>query len=124
MDRPTRGKVFLNGKRLDALEDGELAEVRRRHIGFVFQSLNLLPTLTAAENVALPLSLDGQSEKRSRARAETALEEVDLVHKMDSFPSQLSGGEMQRVAIARALAIEPELMIADEPTGNLDSENG
>jgi putative ABC transport system ATP-binding protein len=124
MDRPTEGQVLLKGRRLDSLSDEELAHVRRRSIGFVFQAFNLLPTLTAIENVALPRLLDGQRESATTTRAATALDEVGLCEKAGSFPSQLSGGEMQRVAIARALALEPELLIADEPTGNLDSENG
>jgi putative ABC transport system ATP-binding protein len=124
MDRPTDGRVLLKGLQLDSLSDDELARVRRRRIGFVFQSFNLLPTLTASENVALPRLLDGQGEASTSARAAAALEEVGLRDKADSLPSQLSGGEMQRVAIARALAVEPELLIADEPTGNLDSQNG
>jgi putative ABC transport system ATP-binding protein len=124
MDRPTSGQVCLKGQRLDTLSNEELARVRRRSIGFVFQSFNLLPTLTALENVALPKLLDGQRENTATEQAETALDAVGLRGKAGSFPSQLSGGEMQRVAIARALALEPELVIADEPTGNLDSENG
>jgi len=124
MDRPTSGQVLLQGRRLDTLSHEDLARVRRRSIGFVFQSFNLLPTLTVIENVALPRLLDGQGESAATARADAALDAVGLREKRRSFPSQLSGGEMQRVAIARALALEPELLIADEPTGNLDSDNG
>lgn len=124
MDRPTRGEVLLCGRRLDTLSNEDLARVRRRSIGFVFQSFNLLPTLTVIENVALPRLLDGQPAHEATSSAETALEEVGLREKAKSYPTQLSGGEMQRVAIARALALRPELVIADEPTGNLDSDNG
>jgi putative ABC transport system ATP-binding protein len=124
MDRSTQGTVRLNGRQLDGMSNEELARVRRRSIGFVFQSFNLLPTLTAVENVALPLALDGQRDRVAVPRAEAALSDVGLLSKADSLPAQLSGGEMQRVAIARALAIDPELVIADEPTGSLDSENG
>lgn len=124
MDRPSAGEVHLHGRRLDALQRDALAEIRRRHIGFVFQQFNLLPTLTAAENVALPLALDGMPPNESHARAGQALQDVGLLQWSTHRPSQLSGGEMQRVAIARALAIEPDLLVADEPTGSLDSENG
>ncbi|MEM6331043.1 MAG: ABC transporter ATP-binding protein [Planctomycetota bacterium] len=124
MDRPTDGQVLLEGERLDRLTNEALARVRRRSVGFVFQAFNLLPTLTAAENVALPLLLDGVADGESAARSRAALDEVGLASKERSFPSQLSGGEMQRVAIARAVAIEPRLLVADEPTGSLDSENG
>ncbi|TWT78372.1 Bacitracin export ATP-binding protein BceA [Posidoniimonas polymericola] len=124
MDRVTSGTVRLAGRPLDALSDQQLTDVRRRQVGFVFQSFNLLPTLTAVENVALPLTLDRVADREASSRAQAALEKVDLPAKGKSFPSQLSGGEMQRVAIARAVAIEPDLLIADEPTGSLDSENG
>jgi putative ABC transport system ATP-binding protein len=124
MDRPTSGQVWLNGQRLDQLSYEALARVRRRCVGFVFQSFNLLPTLTALENVELPLMLDGIREKEVADRARAALDDVGLGDKMQQLPSQLSGGEMQRVAIARAIAIDPDLLIADEPTGSLDSSNG
>jgi ABC-type lipoprotein export system ATPase subunit len=124
MDRPTDGEVWLNERRLDTLRLDQLAVVRRKHIGFVFQAFNLLPTLNALENVALPLNLDGIAESESSRRSVAALEQVGLATHANKFPSQLSGGEMQRVAIARALAIRPELIIADEPTGSLDSTNG
>ena len=124
MDRPTSGEVWLNGRCLGQLGLEDLARVRRRHIGFVFQLFNLLPTLTAEENVSLPLSLDGVHEREARDRAAAALTEVGLSGRSQHFPAQLSGGELQRVAIARALAIEPELLVADEPTGSLDTANG
>ncbi len=124
MDRPTAGEVWLNGRRLDTLGLDELAVVRRKHIGFIFQAYNLLPTLNVQENVSLPMLLDGVAERESRDRAASALDDVGLQARSRHFPSQLSGGEMQRAAIARALAIQPELIIADEPTGSLDSVNG
>lgn len=124
MDRPTSGMVLLNGRRLDTLDLDQLAIMRRKHIGFIFQAFNLLPTLSVAENVSLPLLLDGVTDKESAGRASAALADVGLAARARNFPSQLSGGEMQRVAIARALAISPELIIADEPTGSLDSVNG
>ena len=124
MDRPTCGEVWLNNRRLDTLRPDQLAVVRRRHVGFVFQAFNLLPTLTVQENVSLPLLLDGIAETVSRDRATEALSDVGLETRINHRPSQLSGGEMQRVAIARAVAIDPELIIADEPTGSLDSANG
>ena len=124
MDRPTSGEVILGDEVLHRLTDKELAIIRRRGVGFVFQAFNLLPTLSAAENVALPLLLDRVAPKESTKAAEDALAEVGLASKSQSLPSQLSGGEMQRVAIARAVAIQPKILIADEPTGSLDSENG
>jgi putative ABC transport system ATP-binding protein len=121
LDVPTSGSVVLAGRDLGGLSERRRALLRQRQIGFVFQAFNLLPTLTAAENVALPLQLAGQCGCRQRARA--GLEQVQLLHRADHFPEQLSGGEMQRVAIARALVTEPELILCDEPTGNLDSSN-
>jgi putative ABC transport system ATP-binding protein len=124
MDRPTSGRVMLGGVALDALDEEELARLRRKKIGFVFQFFNLLPTLTVAENVALPLMLDGTRGRQAQKRAADLLERVGLVERATHFPAELSGGEMQRVALARAVIAEPELLLADEPTGNLDSDNG
>jgi putative ABC transport system ATP-binding protein len=124
MDRPTQGSVRLAGRPLDALSLDELARLRRRHVGFVFQQYNLLPTLSVAENVALPLLLDRAAESAAMERAKHLLDQVGLAHRLTHFPAQLSGGEMQRVAIARAIAAGPDLLLADEPTGSLDSENG
>jgi putative ABC transport system ATP-binding protein len=121
LDVPTTGSVLFAGRDLKALPERKRSLLRRRRIGFVFQSFNLLPTLTAAENVALPLLLEG--ERRTRQRALAALERMGLSERADHFPEALSGGEMQRVAIARALVGDPELILCDEPTGNLDSVN-
>jgi putative ABC transport system ATP-binding protein len=124
MDRPTSGRVMLGDVALDALNEEELARLRRKKIGFVFQFFNLLPTLTVAENVALPLMLDGTRGHEAQRRAADLLERVGLGDRARHFPAELSGGEMQRVAVARAIIAEPELLLADEPTGNLDSDNG
>jgi putative ABC transport system ATP-binding protein len=123
VDNPSSGQVILEGKDLATLNDTERTLIRRRRLGFIFQAFNLLPTLTAAENVALPLELDGVSTREARDRAAAALDLVELGHRIDHLPGQMSGGEQQRVAIARALVIEPALVLADEPTGNLDSVN-
>lgn len=124
MDRPTQGMVTLRGQELSRLSLDELARLRRRRIGFVFQAFNLLPTMTVAENVMLPLLLDDGRPAAARRRAGELLERVGLAHRTAHFPSQLSGGEMQRVAVARAVVAQPDLLLADEPTGSLDTENG
>lgn len=124
LDRPTGGKVLLDGRNLAALDDESLTTLRRRELGFIFQFFNLLPTLSAWENVALPLLLDGKKLSDTKPRAVELLERVGLGQRVDHRPSQLSGGEMQRVAIARALVADPVLLLADEPTGNLDSRSG
>jgi putative ABC transport system ATP-binding protein len=124
LDRPDAGEIVVSDRRLSALSDDQLTLLRRRAIGFVFQFFNLLPTLTAAENVALPLLLDGKPPRDIRPRVDHLLELVGLGHRAGHRPDQLSGGEMQRVAIARALVIEPLVLLADEPTGNLDSRTG
>lgn len=123
IETPTTGQVRFEGRDVATMNDSERTLLRRRRIGFIFQAFNLLPTLTAVENAALPLELDGVSEKEARDRAMAALELVDIVDRADHFPSMMSGGEQQRVAVARALVIEPALVLGDEPTGNLDSVN-
>ena len=122
IDRPSEGKVVVLGESLAELEERKLTEMRLRKIGIVFQFFNLLPTLTAEENVELPGLLGGMPPKEARQRARALLEEVGLGHRSRHRPEQMSGGEMQRVAVARALLLEPGLVLADEPTGNLDSE--
>jgi putative ABC transport system ATP-binding protein len=121
LDTPTSGRALFDGRDLQAMSDRERSLLRRSRIGFVFQFFNLLSTLTAAENVALPLLLAGKSRSRARQAAVLALEGVDLADRAEHFPEEMSGGEMQRVAIARALVTEPEAVLCDEPTGNLDS---
>jgi putative ABC transport system ATP-binding protein len=124
LDRPTSGRVLLNGRDLAELNDTALTELRRRQIGFVFQFFNLIPVLSAVENAALPLILDGLKPAQARARAKAWLERLGLPDRLNHRPDQLSGGEQQRVAIARALVAEPVLLLADEPTGNLDTRAG
>ncbi|MBN1485337.1 MAG: ABC transporter ATP-binding protein [Chloroflexia bacterium] len=124
LDSPSDGEVTLAGRRLAHLDDDQITIVRRRQVGFVFQFFNLLPTLTAAENVALPLLIDGKRIDRYSARIDELLELVGLGQRRGHKPDQLSGGEQQRVAIARALVTEPDIVLADEPTGNLDSKSG
>jgi putative ABC transport system ATP-binding protein len=121
LDTPTSGQALFDGRDLQTMSDRERSLLRRNRIGFVFQFFNLLPTLTASENVALPLLLAGQGRGRARKTAEQTLERVGLRDRADHFPEELSGGEMQRVAIARALVSDPEAVLCDEPTGNLDS---
>jgi putative ABC transport system ATP-binding protein len=124
VDTPTSGRVVLEGTDLATVSDTERTLMRRRRIGFVFQAFNLLPTLSALENVMLPLELDGVSAREARERATAALEKVNLAKRADHLPSMMSGGEQQRVAVARALVIKPAMVLGDEPTGNLDSVNG
>ncbi len=124
LDKPTKGEVVVEGSVLGRLNRKQLAAVRRRQVGYVFQDLNLLPSLTAAENVALPLELDGMRLRRTRAVAMAALDEVGLADLARRFPDEMSGGQQQRVAIARALVGDRRLVLADEPTGALDSQTG
>jgi putative ABC transport system ATP-binding protein len=124
LDRPTSGSVELEGRRLESYSDDALSRFRRTRLGFVFQFFNMLPTLSALENAALPLLLDGAPFSRVSAKARELLSAVGLEKREDHFPHQLSGGELQRVALARALIADPLLVLADEPTGNLDSKNG
>jgi len=124
LDSPSDGEVTLAGKTLARLSDDDLTVIRRREIGFIFQFFNLLPTLTAAENVALPLLIDGQKLEQFSAKVDELLALVGLAERRDHRPHQLSGGQQQRVAIARALVTEPAIILADEPTGNLDSTSG
>jgi putative ABC transport system ATP-binding protein len=124
LDRPTSGVYRLDGRDVSGLDDDELARVRNRSIGFIFQSFQLVPQLTVHENVELPLFYDGAPRRTRRARCEALLESVGMMHRVDAYPTRLSGGECQRVAIARALVNQPALLLADEPTGNLDSRNG
>jgi len=121
MDRPTRGDIRVIGEDLGSLDDRELARWRNAHIGFVFQSFNLIPVLTAIENVELPLKLTNLSKQQRVAHAETALKLVGLAERSRHLPRQMSGGQEQRVAIARAIVTDPDLILADEPTGSLDS---
>jgi putative ABC transport system ATP-binding protein len=124
LDRPDAGSYWLNGREVGTLSDEELTAVRRNLIGFVFQSFHLVPRLTAAENVELPMVFAGVSRDERRRRVETALAAVDLSGRMDHRPDQLSGGERQRVALARATVMGPRVLLADEPTGNLDTASG
>jgi len=121
LDQPTGGEVFLDGRPLHGMTDNELTLLRRRQVGYVFQFFNLLPLLTAAENVGLPLLLEDLPFSQVKSRAESLLQQVGLAERIEHRPDQLSGGEMQRVAIARALIANPAVLLADEPTGNLDS---
>lgn len=123
LDRPMSGDVFLDGQSYRALSEDGLALLRRNKLGYVFQFFNLIPHLTAMENVALPMSFVGVPKKQAKARAEELLERVGLSKRMDHLPLQMSGGEQQRVAVARSLANKPALILADEPTGNLDSKS-
>ncbi len=124
MDTPTDGHIWFGGRRIDSLDEDSRTLFRRQHVGFVFQAYNLIPTLTVAENLLLPLALNKLGGDSPEARVRYFLEQLDMADKFERFPEQLSGGEQQRVAIARALIHQPTLVIADEPTGNLDLDTG
>jgi putative ABC transport system ATP-binding protein len=124
LDLATKGEIYLDGENIELLEESDLAQIRGRKIGFIFQSFNLVPNLTAKENVMLPMLFQGINFEKRKKRAEELLELVELRDRMDHYPNQLSGGQQQRVAIARALSNDPEVILADEPTGNLDTKTG
>jgi len=124
LDRPTSGTYKFRGKSIDELSDDELARIRNKEMGFVFQTFNLLPRTTALDNIKLPLVYTGLSAKLENEMAQSAIEAVGLSHRVSYFPNQLAGGEQQRVAIARAIVNRPSVIFADEPTGNLDSKSG
>lgn len=124
LDLATRGDIYLDGINIEHLDESDLAQIRGRKIGFIFQSFNLIPNLTAKENIMLPMIFQGTSEEEREERADYLLELVELEDRADHYPGQLSGGQQQRVAIARALANDPDVILADEPTGNLDTKTG
>ncbi len=124
LDTPTEGAYLLNGESVEDLKAKQRARIRNRQIGFIFQAFNLIGDLTVFENVELPLTYRGMAGSERKKRVEEALERVGMVHRMKHYPSQLSGGQQQRVAVARALGGDPSVLLADEPTGNLDSKNG
>ena len=124
LDIPTKGEIFLEHRNIAHLSESELAQIRGEKIGFIFQQFNLIPTLTAKENIMLPMIFQGQPYEKRKQRAEKLLKMVELGDRMDHKPTELSGGQQQRVAIARSLANDPDVILADEPTGNLDSKTG
>ena len=124
LDLASKGNIFLDGLNIENLEESELAQIRGKKIGFVFQTFNLIPTLTAIENVMLPMTFQGERLEIRKERAKNLLKEMGLENRLSHLPNELSGGERQRVALARALANNPEVILADEPTGNLDSKRG
>jgi len=124
LDLTTKGEIYLDDENIEHMDESELAQIRGRKIGFVFQTFNLIPTLTASENIMLPMIFQGISEEEKNERTEEILKKVKLGHRRNHLPNELSGGEKQRVAIARALANNPDVILADEPTGNLDSKTG
>ena len=124
LDRPTSGELLVDQRLVGQMADDQVTLFRRTRIGFIFQFFNLLPTLTALENVTLPFVLDGRSKEEAEQRATTLLDKVGLQNRNDHLPEEMSGGEIQRIAVARALAFDPPILLADEPTGNLDSKTG
>lgn len=122
MEKPTKGQVFIHGKNISDMNEEELAAFRQEHMSFIFQSYNLLPSMTAVENVAMPLMFKGMDRKKREAMAEEMLKRVGLSHRLHHYPSQMSGGQQQRAGIARAFVSRPEVVFADEPTGNLDTK--
>ncbi|MBI5803862.1 ABC transporter ATP-binding protein [Candidatus Pacearchaeota archaeon] len=124
LDLPTYGNIYLDNKNIAHLDESQLSQIRGKKIGFIFQSFNLIPNLTAKENVMLPMIFQNTEKEEREEKAEELLKLVELEDRMDHYPSQLSGGQQQRVAIARALANDPEVILADEPTGNLDTKTG
>jgi putative ABC transport system ATP-binding protein len=124
LDLSSKGDIFLDGQNIEHLPESDLAQIRGKKIGFVFQTFNLIPTLNAIENIALPMIFHGVGKEERMRRAEEILKEVGLTHRRTHLPKELSGGERQRVAIGRALANDPEVILADEPTGNLDTKTG
>ena len=124
LDRPTTGELLVDQRLVGQMADDQITLFRRTRIGFIFQFFNLLPTLTALENIALPVVLDGRSKEEAEQRAKMLLDKVGLENRKDHLPEEMSGGEIQRIAVARALAFDPPILLADEPTGNLDSKTG
>ncbi len=124
LDMPTKGHIFLDGEDISLLDESELAQVRGKNIGFIFQQFNLIPTLTVFENVVLPMTLQGVPQYEREEKADKILQRLELGDRKDHYPNEISGGQQQRVAIARALANDPEVILADEPTGNLDTQTG
>lgn len=124
LDLATHGEIFLDGINIEHIDESELAQIRGRKIGFIFQSFNLIPNLTAKENVMLPMMFQGVDSEDRKEKAESLLKLVELTDRMDNYPNQLSGGQQQRVAIARSLSNDPDVILADEPTGNLDTRTG
>ncbi len=124
LDLASLGEIYLDGQDIEKMEESELAQIRGKKIGFVFQTFNLIPTLTAIENIAMPMMFQGVPRNKRIEKAEEILKSVKLTHRRNHFPNELSGGERQRVAIGRALSNDPEVILADEPTGNLDSKTG